>query len=135
MNDIKNSVDIPQSWEELLIRTIYKRKGSKKLLEHFRGIFLSSVFYKLMEKLIKGRINKFTAKVNLFQGSKAGRSGADNMFLLYGVRDHAIPGCISKFHFHPARSCLSHISPQFIQLTAAMHQGKLSCVTSCTSHF
>ena len=40
-----------------------------------------------------------------------------------------------NFHFYPARSRLSHISPQFIQLTAAMHQGKLSCVTSCTSHF
>ena len=110
VNDIKNSVDIPQSWEELLIRTLYKRKGSKKLLEHFRGIFLSSVFYKLMEKLIKGRINKFTAKVNLFQGSKAGRSGADNMFLLYGVRDHAMYLDASvNFTFYDYRTCFDSI--------------------------
>ena len=74
VNDIKNYVDVPLSWEELLIKTLYKRKGSKKLLENFRGIFLSSVFYKLMEKLIKARIKKYTAKVNLFQGAQTGKS-------------------------------------------------------------
>ena len=111
VNDLKNSVDVPKSWEELLIKTLYKRKGSKKLLENFRGIFLSSVFYKLMEKLIKGRTNKFTSKVNLFQGgSKSGRSCADNMFMLYGVRDHAMYlGASVNFTFYDYRTCFDSI--------------------------
>ena len=53
LNYIKNTLNIPSSWEEVLIQTLYKKKGSKKLLENYRGVFLSSVMYKLMEKLIK----------------------------------------------------------------------------------
>ena len=111
VNDIKNNLDIPISWEELVIKTLYKRKGSKKLLENFRGIFLSSVFYKLMEKLIKGRINKFTGKVNLFQaGSTKNRSSADNMFLLYGVRDHAMYlNAPVNFTFYDYRTCFDNV--------------------------
>ena len=36
-NDIKNKVDTPYSWEELLIKPLYKKKGSIKLLENQRG--------------------------------------------------------------------------------------------------
>ena len=110
VNDIKNYVDVPLSWEELLIKTLYKRKGSKKLLENFRGIFLSSVFYKLMEKLIKARIKKYTMKVNLFQGAQTGKSCPDNMFLLYGVRDHAMYLNASvNFTFYDYRTCFDSI--------------------------
>ena len=110
VNDIKNYVDVPLPWEELLIKTLYKRKGSKKLLENFRGIFLSSVFYKLMEKLIKARIKKYTGKVNLFQSAQAGKSCPDNMFLLYGVRDHAMYLDASvNFTFYDYRTCFDSI--------------------------
>jgi hypothetical protein len=90
LNYIKNTLNIPSSWEDVLIKTLYKKKGSKKILENYRGIFLASVMYKLMEKLVKGRINKYLQYVNLFQGgSRKNRSPADNLFLIYGIRDHA----------------------------------------------
>ena len=53
VNSIKSTVETPASWEDVLIQTLYKKKGSKKILENYRGVILSSVMYKLMEKLIK----------------------------------------------------------------------------------
>ena len=90
LNAVKNELTIPTEWFELLIVTLFKNKGSRKYLEFYRGIFLSNVVPKIMEKLIKGRISVHLKKTNLLQGgSTENRSTCDNMFLLYGVIDHA----------------------------------------------
>ena len=77
-------------WFDLLIVTLFKNKGSRKYLEYYRGIFLSNIITKIMEKLIKGRIKLQLKKVNLLQaGSRENRSPCDSLFLLHGVVDHA----------------------------------------------
>ena len=65
-------------------------KGSKKHLVNKRGIFLTSVLAKIIEKMIKARMNPNRGKVNRLQaGSTKNRSPADNNFLLRGVLNHA----------------------------------------------
>ena len=90
LNAVKNKLSIPSEWFELLIVTLFKNKGSRKFLEYYRGIFLSNVVPKIMEKLIKNRISVHLKKVNPLQcGSTENRSTCDILFLLYGVIDHA----------------------------------------------
>ena len=40
MNSIKLTQDVPYQWFNVLISTLYKNKGSKKMLVNWRGIFL-----------------------------------------------------------------------------------------------
>ena len=90
VNHVKNKLVVPPEWFDLLIVTLFKNKGSRKYLEYYRGIFLSNIVPKIMEKLIKGRISIHLKNVNLLQGgSTENRSTCDNMFLLYAVIDHA----------------------------------------------
>ena len=89
LNKIKNELVVPDEWLDVIIKTLYKNKGSKKLLEYYRGIFLSSVIYKTMEQLIKLRIIQFTERTNLYQAARRNRSPADSIFLVKGVIDHA----------------------------------------------
>ena len=53
LNKIKNNKDTPESWNNILISTIYKKKGSKKLLNNQRGIFITPIISKIFEKLIR----------------------------------------------------------------------------------
>ena len=90
LNTIKDSLTVPEEWYNMLITTIYKGKGRFKKLRSYRGIFLTSVLSKLMEKLIKTRINPHIEKVNRLQaGSRRNRSTCDSIFLLKGLIDHA----------------------------------------------
>ena len=69
-----------------------KNKGCKKTLENYRGIFLTSILSKLLEKLIQIRIKDKEAKYSSpFQaGSKQKRSTADNIFLIRSIIDHSL---------------------------------------------
>ena len=88
-NRIKELKDVPEQWNLVKITTIYKKKGSKKVLKYYRGIFLTIVISKIFEKLIKARIDDNLKKVNLLQaGSRKNRGPADNVFLFRGVMDH-----------------------------------------------
>ena len=88
-NFMKNKVVVPHQWEQVLITTIYKRKGKKKELVNYRGIFLTSVLCKIFEKLIKSRIDDILDQVSKFQGGgKTDRSPNDQLFLLRGALDH-----------------------------------------------
>ena len=90
LNQIKTRLRLPDSWVNVVIATIYKNKGSRKCLEFYRGIFLTIIASKLLEKLIKGRIDPQLVKVNKLQsGSKKNRGPCDSLFLLNGMIDHA----------------------------------------------
>ena len=90
-NQIKTSREIPDQWNIMKIITIYKKKGCKKMLQYYRGIFLAIVISKIFEALIKGRIKANLDQINPLQaGSATGRSAADNVFLLRGCIDHSV---------------------------------------------
>ena len=90
MNNIKNNLVIPDSWIDVIIVTLFKNKGSKKMLKNHRGIILSSVLSKIMEKLIKMRIQgKLDCIESTQYGARINRSTCDNIFIINSLIDHA----------------------------------------------
>ena len=99
-NNIKNSVSTPDEWIHMLIKTLFKNKGSRKVLKYHRGIFLTVVLSKMFERLLLKRIQPFTEKINSLQcGSGNNRSPRDTLFLLYSLVDHALY-CIVLYISH-----------------------------------
>ena len=90
MNHIKNSMQVPESWANVIIVTLYKHKGSRKMLQYYRGIFLTSFLSKVMEKLIKKRINVQLLKINPLQGGgRQNKSPSDSLFIVRSFMNHA----------------------------------------------
>ena len=88
-NMIKKSREIPKQWDLVKIVTIYKQKGSKKVLKYYRGIFLTLVVSKIFEQMVKERIENNLSQVNLLQaGSRRERGAPDNVFLFRACIDH-----------------------------------------------
>ena len=52
LNNIKRTVKSPTEWLKMAIRTLFKNKGSRKVLKYHRGIFLTVILSKVMEKLL-----------------------------------------------------------------------------------
>ena len=90
-NFIKDKREIPDQWNSMMIVTIYKNKGSKKMLKNYRGIFLTVIVSKVFEGMIKERIQDQLVKVNILQaGSRFNRGAGDNVFLLRAAIDHYV---------------------------------------------
>ena len=90
MNEVKEQLVIPSQWQETLITTIFKNKGSRKYLKNYRGIFLTQIISKLYEKIHVKRVENILAKVSKLQaGSKKNRGPPDNLFLVKSCIDHA----------------------------------------------
>ena len=53
-NKIKNKLEIPDSWFELIVATIFRNKGTKKKTKYI-GVFFwpVCVLYKVFEKVVK----------------------------------------------------------------------------------
>ena len=81
---------VPDKWNKVHIKTLYKHKGSHKELENYRGVFLTPAITKLCEKYIMMESKNEIENINKFQaGSRPNRSAADQLFLLRAVMDHA----------------------------------------------
>ena len=90
MNSIKNTLNLPKSWMKVLIVTFYKNKGSRKMLKNHRGVFLTAVLSKVMEKLIKKRINPKLGNIDPLQcGGQYNKSTSDSLFLVRATIDHS----------------------------------------------
>ena len=90
MNSIKNTLTIPISWMKVLIVTFYKNKGSRKELKNHRGVFLTAVLSKVMEKLIKKRTNCKLENIDPLQcGGQQNKSTCDSLFLVRATIDHS----------------------------------------------
>ena len=90
LNEVKEQLVIPSQWQETLITTIFKNKGSRKYLKNYRGIFLTQIISKLYEKIHVKRVENILAKVSKLQaGSKKNRGPPDNLFLVKSCIDHA----------------------------------------------
>ena len=92
LNTVKRKLSVPTDWYDLLIVTLFKNKGSRKLLEFYRGIFLSNVLPKILEKLIKGRIKMYLKKVNLLQGGSR-----DNRSVHRPLKRRTVDSCARYF--------------------------------------
>ena len=76
--------DIPEDWKKANITPIFK-KGDKSLVENYRPVSLTVFFGKVMEKIVKQRIDKFletNEQVNTTQhGFRKGRSCLTNLLV------------------------------------------------------
>ena len=88
--ELKETSWIPHQWESTLITTIYKNKGTRKVLKNHRGIFLTQIVAKLYEKILIRRKKDIMDKVTKLQaGSRTNRGPLDNLFLFQSCIDHA----------------------------------------------
>ena len=90
MNSSHKMSVFPKSWYTLVIKTIFKNKGSFKDLSNWRGIFITSIFYKLYEKLIYNREEK---KIDhhfseFAAGARKHRSTTDHLFTIQAIIDY-----------------------------------------------
>ena len=53
---IRQKRRVPKQWNNVKIKTLFKNKGSEKMIGNYRGIFLTSVVSKFFEKVVKNRI-------------------------------------------------------------------------------
>ena len=54
-NKIMEEQEIPESWNSMIIKTIYKKKGDRAEMKNRRGLFLTNIISKLFEKVLANR--------------------------------------------------------------------------------
>ena len=89
-NSIRIAGKVPDQWNKVNIKTLYKNKGSHKDLENYRGVFLTQTFSKLYEKYLMSESETEVTHISLYQaGSRPNRSAADQLYLIRACIDHA----------------------------------------------
>ena len=88
--EIDNSNHIPTAWEDMIIKSIYKGKNSKKEMDNRRGLFITSVVSKLFEKTkLSSQREKIENQLSKFQtGGVKGKSPIDNKMVLNATIDY-----------------------------------------------
>ena len=92
INKIKSSRILPLEWSNVWMKTLKKKKGSPKILNSYRGVFIVPILSIILEKLIKNRImNTLRNNISQFQnGGMKSKGVVDNLFIIRGVIDHAL---------------------------------------------
>ena len=90
-NAIKKTFVSLGQWDQMFIETLFKKKGSWKRLDNYRGIFIVMILQLIYEKVLKNRTaGLLEANMSKFQnGGAKGKSVTDNLFILRGTIDHA----------------------------------------------
>ena len=90
-NAFKKNFDVPSQWDDILITTMFKNKGSWKKLDNCLGIFILSILQLIYEEVLINRISCLLQKNMLkFQnGGVKGKGVTDNLFILKGIIDHS----------------------------------------------
>ena len=60
--------EVPQDWKRANVTPIFK-KGNKCLVENYRPISLTVIFGKVMEKILKKKIEKFASENNIIKNT------------------------------------------------------------------
>ena len=84
LNQSIEEKEIPEEWKNMKIKSIYKNKGSKKKVKNRRGLFLTNILSKCMEKIISNRNKEIIERhISPFQcGGIRKRGITDNLFIL-----------------------------------------------------
>ena len=94
MNQIKRTQVFPKSLELCNISSIFKQKGSRHVMDAYRGIFRVMVFRNILERLIYNDEYE-TIDSNLTDsnvGARKSRNIRDNLFVLYAIQNSVIKG-------------------------------------------
>ena len=89
LNSVSYEKRPPEDWKEMIIKSIYKNKGSQLDMKNRRGLFLTDVISKVFEKLISARNEKQTQKtMSRYQsGGIKNRSTIDHVMTMMAIID------------------------------------------------
>eukprot|EP00112_Aurelia_sp_Birch-Aquarium-sp1_P022626 Seg6436.2 transcript_id=Seg6436.2/GoldUCD/mRNA.D3Y31 product="Transposon TX1 putative 149 kDa protein" protein_id=Seg6436.2/GoldUCD/D3Y31 len=90
INEVMDVKQIPIQWKDMKIKSIYKKKSQRQSIKNQRGLFLTNVISKVVERLIYNRKQTIIRNgVSEYQcGSLKKRSTIDNLFVLQGAIDY-----------------------------------------------
>ena len=85
-NIVLKTQKIPREWGKMTIMVIHKKKSRLKI-ENKRGLFLTNVISKVLEKILKERNKESTRKgiSQMQNGGMEGRSTIDNLMMVISV--------------------------------------------------
>ena len=87
MNGVKVNLFFPEFMQLANISSLYKNRGSRFSLDNDRGIFILTVFRKVLDKLIyqdkHSEIEKNMSDSNI--GGRKGKNVKDHLFMIYGI--------------------------------------------------
>ncbi len=52
LNEVAKNQRVPNEWRDMIIKSIYKNKGNVNEMTNQRGLFLTSILSKVMEKIV-----------------------------------------------------------------------------------
>ena len=90
LEEVWESEQVPNSWTEGSITSLYKGKGDKECLKNHRGITVSSAIGSIVQEIIDKRMEKIVQFTQGQAGGKKGSSTGDHLFLLRGMMATAI---------------------------------------------
>ena len=77
---------VPQIWNKAALNMIWKNKGSEQDISTYRPIALTVIFRKILEKILKPRIEETMQPLDVAQGGfRQGRSSLDLVFALDSI--------------------------------------------------
>ena len=82
---ILKEIEIPEEWEKVTVKSIYKNKGKRDEMKNRRGIFLTNILSKAMEKAMMIRIEKQIDLGRYQNGGRKERSPKDNWLAILAV--------------------------------------------------
>ena len=90
MNEIMKLRTIPKEWRDVKIKSIYKKKGKKQHLANQRGLFITSIIAKVLQKIIYNRnIGTIDSNLSPYQsGGRKEHSTIDNLFIVQAAIDY-----------------------------------------------
>ena len=94
LNEVKEQQKIPQMFQHANITSFFKGKGDKMDMDNQRGIFGTTIFRYILDRLIYNDVYDVVDKnINDSNvGARKGRNIRDNLFVLYATMNSASQG-------------------------------------------
>ena len=84
-NRIMKELNLPHQWQNMKIISLYKNKGARAEMKNRRGIFLTSILSKILEKVIMEKSTSDLKESCYQNGGRKNRSGKDNWLAMLSV--------------------------------------------------
>ena len=112
-NEINQTMEIPEEWQEGNLKRLYKGKGQKGKCSNERGITISSNYGKVYERLINERI---VNKIFITDSQAGGKKGAATV-------DHIV---LAKEVFNEAKKLKKNVDSGLLDVTKAYDKAWLT---------
>ena len=112
LNMLQDTGEVPGQWSRMLIKSIHKNNKDPHDFKNQRGLFITSILSKLLEKIYYNRnYSKFDKGISNYQcGARKRRSTLDHLFVLQAAIDyHRYIGTDMYVLFGDAEKCFDKL--------------------------